>query len=77
MPMYEYYCPDCHTKFEALRPMSKADEAIICKQCEGERATRTLSLFATFSSESNRVIKMSGAGHGGGGCCGGACGCSH
>ena len=33
MPLYEYYCADCQTKFETLRPMSKADEPIQCKQC--------------------------------------------
>ena len=77
MPMYEYYCPDCHTKFEALRPMSQADEAIACKQCDSDRATRTLSLFATFSRDSNRVSSQPAPSNFGGGCCGGACGCSH
>ncbi|MEK9164356.1 MAG: FmdB family zinc ribbon protein, partial [Chloroflexota bacterium] len=22
MPLYEYFCSDCHTKFSALRPMA-------------------------------------------------------
>ena len=36
MPVYEYYCKDCRKQFEALRPMSKADAPIACKQCEGK-----------------------------------------
>ena len=31
MPLYEYYCADCQTKFDALRPMSQADTPIQCK----------------------------------------------
>jgi len=25
MPIYEYYCAECQTKFDARRPMSKAE----------------------------------------------------
>ena len=77
MPLYEYYCADCQTKFDALRPMNKADAAIQCKNCESMRTSRALSLFATFSkSHSEPQSVPSGSGFGGG-CCGGACGCSH
>jgi putative FmdB family regulatory protein len=67
MPVYEYYCRDCKTKFEALRPMSKADAPIACKQCEGKHTSRMLSLFAAHSG--GKAV----AGTGGGGCasCGG------
>jgi putative FmdB family regulatory protein len=71
MPLYEYYCADCRTKFEALRPMSQADEKIACEHCESKRTARVLSV----------VFVASGSGgetSGGGGCaCGGACGCGH
>ena len=30
MPLYEYFCVDCRTKFEALRPMAQADAKIAC-----------------------------------------------
>ncbi|MCB0209240.1 MAG: zinc ribbon domain-containing protein [Anaerolineae bacterium] len=77
MPLYEYYCPDCHTKFDALRPMSKADETIACKSCDSERPTRTLSMFATISSNADSTNRQPVARSFGGGCCGGACGCGH
>ena len=72
MPVYEYLCADCHTKFDALRPMSQADAPIACEHCESKHTARTLSL----------VIALSGGktieGMSGGGCaCGGQCGCGH
>lgn len=71
MPVYEYYCRTCATKFEKLRPMQAADDTADCPAGHGN-ARRTLSLFAT--------LGRSGAGEreaaGGGGCCGGGgCAC--
>ncbi len=71
MPVYEYYCRSCNTKFEKLRPISAANDAAECP--EGHPgAIRTLSLIA-------RVGTTNGAAPGecqGGGCaCGGACSC--
>jgi putative FmdB family regulatory protein len=78
MPLYEYYCADCHTKFEALRPMSKADSAIQCKSCESMRTSRVLSLFATHTkTEGSSASSPTFSGNLGGGCCGGHCGCGH
>lgn len=76
MPIYEYYCADCKTKFDARRPMNKADAAIQCKQCESMRTNRTLSLFAVTGSSSESPSMPANFG-GGGGCCGGTCGCGH
>ena len=71
MPVYEYYCKDCRKQFEALRPMSKADAPIACKQCEGKHTRRVLSVFAAHSGGK----AVSGAGGGGGcaSCGGGSC----
>jgi putative FmdB family regulatory protein len=78
MPLYEYYCADCRTKFEALRPMSKADTAIQCKGCESIRTSRVLSLFApNIKSEESSNFSPTFSGNMGGGCCGGHCGCAH
>ena len=78
MPLYEYYCADCQTRFETLRPMSKADDSIQCKSCESMRTSRVLSLFAVNIGPSDRAKPFSNTGLGsGGGCCGGTCGCSH
>ena len=79
MPLYEYYCTDCRTKFEALRPMNKADAIIQCKSCESMRTSRVLSLFAAHTKGEGSRASQTFAGDmgGGGGCCGGMCGCGH
>ena len=45
MPLYEYYCPKCASKYELLRPMGRSDEAGTCPKGHGGGA-RTLSMFA-------------------------------
>jgi len=50
MPLYEYYCSECNTKFDALRAMSKADDPIPCVKCESLHTSRVISLFAAFSN---------------------------
>lgn len=77
MPLYEYYCADCKTKFDALRPMSQSDAAIQCKNCEGTRTSRVLSLFAAFAGQKSNGAEQKLSSGFGGGCCGGACGCGH
>ncbi|NJK78849.1 MAG: zinc ribbon domain-containing protein [Chloroflexaceae bacterium] len=73
MPMYEYQCEQCNTRFELLRPLSQADADAVCVACSNQHVRRALSLFATFArtDTSASTIPVSG-----GGCCGGACGCS-
>ncbi len=74
MPIYEYVCSDCHSKFEMLRSMSKADESAECPKCSHE-AARVLSKFACFSSDSSG---MTSAVAGGGSCSSCSSGnCSH
>ena len=70
MPLYEYYCADCKTKFDALRQFSQADVAIQCKSCESMNTSRMLSLFATFTSSNSDSTTQSLSGGFGGGCCG-------
>lgn len=76
MPLYEYYCAECQTKFDARRPMSEADAVIECKQCQSPRTNRVISLFAAIgsSTKSNGQAMTESFG---GGCCGGSCGCRH
>ena len=42
MPLYEYYCSSCNTKFDALRPSAQADAPIKCEHCESKRTARVL-----------------------------------
>lgn len=76
MPVYEYYCSNCRTKFDALRSMSEADVAIKCEHCESTRTARVLSMF--FAAPGSRSQTSGYSEGGGGGCgCGGACSCGH
>ncbi|HLY64773.1 MAG TPA: zinc ribbon domain-containing protein, partial [Chloroflexota bacterium] len=83
MPVYEYYCSDCRTKFETLRTMAAADEPVECASCGATKhVNRTISTFARIGSiesaggtESGGLASMPSMSMGGGGCCGGSCGC--
>jgi len=72
MPVYEYFCSDCRTKFDALRPMAEADKAIACEECGNAHTARVLSVFAVMGSDGASLMASAGDGCG----CGGACACS-
>ncbi|MFC1949779.1 FmdB family zinc ribbon protein, partial [Chloroflexota bacterium] len=59
MPIYEYVCPGCDTKFELLRPFSKSDEEASCPKCQ-QPSKRVLSTFACFSTDSSGVSSSIG-----------------
>ena len=70
MPLYEYYCRQCGSRFELLRPMSRSDEPGTCPQ--GHQGTqRVLSVFAAFSSSAGGATAVAGGGCAG--CAGGHC----
>ena len=72
MPVYEYYCPRCATRFEKLRPMRAAEETAVCPAGH-PGATRTISLFAGLTRGADGGMQALSSG---GGCaCGGACAC--
>jgi len=70
MPVYEYYCPTCSSKYELLRPMDRADKPATCPNGH-HGGTRMLSVFAAVSKDAGGSTMPAG------GCaCGGAgCGC--
>ncbi len=43
MPLYEYECQSCATRFEHL---VREDDRPVCPSCKGERLERVLSVFA-------------------------------
>jgi putative FmdB family regulatory protein len=71
MPVYEYYCRTCQSKFELLRPMKQATSTASCPSGH-DGAARTVSVFAAIGhDEFGEGLPMAG-----GGCaCGGACAC--
>lgn len=74
MPIYEYVCLDCRTRFDALRSMQDADRPIACSKCQGEHTSRTISVF--FAQSDGRTVTATSSGCGS--CGGGACStCSH
>ena len=51
MPIYEYTCESCKTKFEKLvRTMSAGEVKVKCPQCGSPRTARSLSVFAVSSA---------------------------
>ncbi len=61
MPIYEYLCPSCHSRFELLLPMSQADAPAACPQCHNG-AKRVLSVFASFSKGADGATTALGGG---------------
>ena len=64
MPIYEYRCPNCNSKFELLRGLSKANEGAECPRCHTP-AERILSCFSAVSKGDGGQTASIG---GGGGC---------
>jgi putative FmdB family regulatory protein len=76
MPIYEYRCGDCQSKFELLRSFSRADEPAACPGCGAERGRRLVSVFASFSKGANGEVSSVG-GSGCGGCTATSCDTCH
>ena len=72
MPIYEYLCNECDTRFERI--VINKQQEITCPKCASEKATLQLSVFAT-SSNGNSAKSSTASSGGGGSCCGGGCGC--
>lgn len=59
MPIYEYVCTNCDSKFELLRSMSQMDEKAECPKCKNG-AKRVLSTFACFSTDESGMTSAVG-----------------
>lgn len=73
MPVYEYVCDKCSTKFEALRPVSRMDEPALCPRGHGT-AHRVMSRFAALMKDEYGEVEPA-SGMGGCGGCEGGCTC--
>ena len=47
MPLYEYQCKTCESKFEILQGMNEANDELTCPDCGSPDATKVFSLFAS------------------------------
>lgn len=68
MPLYEYKCSDCKSKFEVLHKSTLSLEEVTCPKCD---STKNKKLFSSFSASIS-----SGSDHLSGGCSDGSCGMS-
>lgn len=74
MPVFEYRCSECNTKFEVLHKSSKISEEVICPACNSNNNKK---LFSTFSASITESTHCSGHGHCDVSSCGnGSCGCN-
>ena len=71
MPIYEYECGDCGTRYERL-VLSKSQK-IDCPRCHSARKTLRLSVFSTTGKAGGSAEAPGACSLGPGGCCGGAC----
>jgi len=53
MPIYEYTCKSCDTRFERLVKSMSNSEKIDCPKCGSKETSRNLSVFAV-ASESGK-----------------------
>jgi putative FmdB family regulatory protein len=71
VPRYDFRCRVCAETFEVTRPMSAASEPAACPAGHAD----TVKLLPTVAV--GGLVGARGAGPApGGGCCGGACGCT-
>jgi putative FmdB family regulatory protein len=44
MPVYDYACDECGTRFEQRRPISQADDLLPCPECASLMVERLLTV---------------------------------
>lgn len=71
MPLYEFRCPECGTRFEELL-FTSSGEQVVCPACGNQEPVRELSTFASrndggafASGSSSSSSSSSCGGHGG------------
>ncbi|MBV9081239.1 MAG: zinc ribbon domain-containing protein [Acidobacteriaceae bacterium] len=74
MPIFEYSCDNCGTKFEKLVRRSAESHAIRCPSCGRDHLTTQYSTFAAHAKNGKPATECPPPGCGGGMCQGGMCG---
>lgn len=57
MPIYEYVCVKCGTKFELIQSIGDSEKEIKCPKCGTKGAERVFSVFAKKSSDTACLSK--------------------
>ena len=65
MPVFEYQCKSCNTKYEVLHKSTLKQEEVSCPNCESKESKK---LFSSFSASVNNSSSYSG-----GSCASGNC----
>ena len=52
MPVYEYKCTECNTKFDVFHRTTNTDEKVVCPECKSSNNKKLLS---TFSASMNSL----------------------
>lgn len=50
MPIYEYECQDCGTRFEKLARLGDDSGKLTCPKCQSEAVVRLISMFGRMGS---------------------------
>jgi putative FmdB family regulatory protein len=78
MPIFEYRCRECGTKYEVLHKSSENQSEIICPNCKSSNNKKLLSTFSASTGESSYSGGSCATGNcdipSGGGCASGLCG---
>lgn len=81
MPLYEFACSDCGSKFEVLTSYESSQAGMLCANCQGTNVRKLVSAFARPARSGGGYDAGDFGGDedfgGGGGCScgGGSCGC--
>jgi putative FmdB family regulatory protein len=62
MPLYEYQCTDCTTRFEVRRAIKDIDAPAECPRCHSPHTTRQVSAFLAFSKGGSAPATLGGSG---------------
>lgn len=79
MPIYEYKCSRCATKYDFFHKSSLNRDEVICPNCGSKESKKLFSAFATANSSDNEYTSSCAFGncstdYAGGGCASGMCG---
>jgi putative FmdB family regulatory protein len=77
MPLYEYYCADCASKFEILSlPSADTNLEVACQKCHSTHVRKLISVFTAHRGGDGEFNDGYHWDTPSGGCgCGGQCGC--